>query len=65
MWAEPSDASRFERIDSGHPGVDLDRREFHIRNEGGPTNKRNPDDGLSNKRHQMSEKRYDAAGSPY
>jgi len=63
----PDAAFRFERIDRGHPGVDLDRREeFHIRNEGGPTNKGNPDGGLSNKRHQMSDKRYDAAGgSPY
>jgi len=57
----------YEVIDRGHPGVDLDRKEeFHIRNEGGPTNKSNPDGLLSNRRHQMSNKRYNAAGGdPY
>ncbi|MBF4606857.1 DUF6188 family protein [Curtobacterium sp. VKM Ac-1393] len=42
------------------------KEEFHIRSEGGPTNKSNPDGLLSNRRHQMSDKRYNAVGGdPY
>lgn len=65
--AHPDALFDYEVIDRGHPGVDLDRKEeFHIRNEGGPTNKSNPDGLLSNRRHQMSNKRYIAAGGdPY
>lgn len=40
--------------------------EAHIRRGGGPTNKRNPDGGLANRRHQMNDKRYrDAGGDPW
>lgn len=63
----PDSLFEFEQIDRCQPGVELDRlEEFHIRNEGGPTNKGNPDGGLSNMRHQRSDVRYnDAGGSPY
>jgi hypothetical protein len=36
--------------------------EFFIRGHGGPTTKRNPSGALANKRHQMSESRYQDAG---
>lgn len=42
------------------------KEELHIRNEGGPTNKSNPEGLLSNRRHHVSDKRHNSAGGdPY
>ena len=49
----------FQVVGREEPGVALDRlEEYHIRLNGGPTNKSNPYGGLENKRHQMNDKRY-------
>ncbi|WP_455130252.1 DUF6531 domain-containing protein [Propionibacterium acidifaciens] len=64
----PNSSFDFSPIEEGiEPGTELDRyEEYWIRRLGGPTNKSNPNGGLSNKRHQMSEERYqDAGGNPY
>ncbi|MCQ2001005.1 DUF6531 domain-containing protein [Arthrobacter zhaoxinii] len=59
----PGITFEFDELDRAEPGIELDRlEEFYIREWGGPTNKANPDGGLSNKRHQMSDKRYQEAG---
>jgi hypothetical protein len=61
--ANPFADFEFELIGSAEPGTPLDRLvEYVIRQEGGPTNKSNPEDGLANARHQMSDPRYQAAG---
>jgi len=39
--------------------------QHHITERGGPTNRRNPDGGLANKRNQMNEKRYQEALKRY
>lgn len=53
----------FDVLGRAEPGVPLDRLEERwIRELGGPTNKSNPDGLLANKRHQMSDQRYEAAG---
>ena len=59
----PETTFRFRELCRIEPGVELDRlEEYYIREMGGPTNKGNPDGLLSNKRHQMSDRRYAAAG---
>ncbi|KTR42106.1 hypothetical protein NS263_02705 [Curtobacterium oceanosedimentum] len=65
--ANPDAIYEYRVIDRGTPGQHLDRlEEYHIRRLGGPTNKGNPDGLLENKRHQMREARYQAAGGdPY
>lgn len=56
----------YEILGRAEPGTELDRlEEFNIRREGGPTNGRNPEGGLANKRHQMSQSRYQDAGGDY
>lgn len=61
--ANPDAEYEFTYLDRGYPGAHLDRlEEFYIRMYGGPTNKSNPDGGLSNKRHQMNQQRYENAG---
>jgi RHS repeat-associated protein len=48
----------FEEIDRGTPGKDLDQKEQnHIDAGGGPTNKSNPNGGLSNKKNVISKKK--------
>jgi len=45
---------------------ELDRmEEYYIRQGGGPTNLGNPNGGLANLRHQMSDSRYWAAGGDF
>ncbi len=61
--ANPFADFQFEQIGSAQPGTPLDRlEEYFIRQEGGPTNLSNPEGGLANARHQMSDPRYQAAG---
>ncbi|GGF42677.1 hypothetical protein GCM10011519_15710 [Marmoricola endophyticus] len=61
--AHPDADFEFEVVGRANPGRELDRmEEFFIRREGGPTNLGNPDGGLANLRHQMSETRYQDAG---
>ncbi len=43
-------------------GVGYFLEEDHIRRLGGPRTRRNPGAALANRRHQMSDKRYRAAG---
>lgn len=61
---ENSDADfEFEIIGRGQPGGQLSRiEEFFIRQGGGPTNKGNPNGGLANMRHHMSDARYLLSG---
>ena len=48
----PDSDFEFEILDEGAPGKDLDMKEqFHIDQRGGPTNKSNPNGGLSNKKN--------------
>ena len=62
----PNALFEFDELGRAHPGTELDRlEEYHIRQLGGPTNKSNPDGLLANKRHQMSDARYEAAGGDY
>ncbi len=65
--ANPDADFTYSELGRAEPGPDLDRlEEYHIREGGGPTNKGNPDGGLANRRHQMSDQRYEAAGgSPW
>jgi RHS repeat-associated protein len=61
--ANPSADFEFAELGRARPGRALDvLEEDFIRQGGGPTNKSNPNGGLSNKRHQMSDERYQAAG---
>jgi len=62
--ANPEADFEFEVIGRANPGTELDRmEEYYIRQGGGPTNLGNPNGGLSNLRHQMSDSRYgDARG---
>ena len=53
----------FDIIGRAERGLELERlEEYWIGELGGPTNKGNPDGLLSNKRHQMSDGRYENAG---
>lgn len=53
----------YDILGRAEPGTALDRlEEFFIRQHGGPTTKRNPGGSLANKRHQMSDSRYQQAG---
>ncbi len=62
----PNALFEFDVLGRAKPGPQLDRlEEFHIRQLGGPTNKSNPNGLLANKRHQMSDARYKAAGGDY
>lgn len=62
----PFDAFDYEILGRSSPGSQLDRlEEFFIRQGGGPTTRRNPGGGLANRRHQMRDERYDAAGGGY
>jgi hypothetical protein len=61
--AHPNADFEFSELGRAKPGQALDvLEEDFIRKGGGPTNKSNPNGGLSNLRHQMSEERYRAAG---
>ena len=61
--ANPDADFEFEIIGRANPGTELDRmEEFFIRQGGGPTNVGNPNGGLANRRHQMSDPRYWGAG---
>lgn len=61
--AHPDADFEFEIIGRAKPGTQLDRmEEFYIREGGGPINLSNPNGGLANMRHQMSDPRYLAAG---
>ena len=61
--ANPDADFEFEIIGRANPGTELDRmEEFFIRQGGGPTNLGNPNGGLANLRHQMSDPRYWGAG---
>jgi len=61
--ANPDSDFEFEIIGRANPGAQLDRlEEFFIRQGGGPTNRRNPNGGLANLRHQMGDPRYLGAG---
>jgi hypothetical protein len=61
--ANPDADFDFEIIGRANPGTELDRmEEFFIRGGGGPTNLGNPNGGLSNLGHQMSDSRYSGAG---
>lgn len=52
----------YEVVDTGKPGTDLNvKEETHIRQGGGPNNK-STNGSLENKRHQMSDENYKAAG---
>ena len=56
----------YDILGRAKPGTELDRlEEFFIRRHGGPTTKRNPNSPLANKRHQMSESRYEEAGGDF
>lgn len=63
----PNSRFDFDELEESLPADQLDRyEEYYIRLNGGPTNNSNPNGGLSNARHQMSDQRYDAAGGdPY
>ena len=51
---------KYEKIDTGKPGKDLNvKEETHIRKNGGPENKGGK---LENKRYQMNDKNFKAAG---
>jgi hypothetical protein len=64
--ANPDADFEFEIIGRANPGTELDRlEEYYIRQGGGPTNLRNPNGGLGNWRHQMSDSRYADAGGDY
>jgi hypothetical protein len=53
----------FSILGRAKPGAELDRlEEFFIRGMGGPTTRRNPSGVLANRRHQMSDRRYQRAG---
>lgn len=61
--ANPNADYEFRELGRAEPGKALAvLEEDYIRELGGPSNKSNPDGGLSNRRHQMSEKRYREAG---
>jgi hypothetical protein len=61
--ANPGADFEFEIIGRANPRTELDRlEEFYIRRGGGPTNLSNPNGGLANWRHQMSDSRYWDAG---
>jgi RHS repeat-associated protein len=61
--ANPDADFEFEIIGRARPGSELDRlEEYYIRQGGGPTNLSNPNGGLANWRHQMSDERYRSAG---
>lgn len=56
----------YRELGRAAPGRDLDRlEEYYIRQFGGPTNKSNPFGELANRRHQMSDPRYQAAGGDF
>jgi len=62
----PFDAFDYEIVGRSNPGSQLDRlEEFFIRQGGGPTTRRNPAGGLANRRHQMRDERYEAAGGGF
>ncbi len=65
--ANPDADFEFEILGRAEPGGQLDRmEEFFIRRGGGSTNLSNPDGGLANLRHQMSDLRYlKAGGDPW
>jgi RHS repeat-associated protein len=65
--AKAHPGSDFEYVILGRPKKgELDRaEEYAIRKLGGPTTKRRPHGRLSNKRHQMNERRYRRAGGDY
>lgn len=64
--ANPNADFEFEIIGRANPGTELDRlEEYYIRQGGGPTNLSNPNGGLGNWRHQMSDSRYSDAGGDY
>lgn len=61
--AYPDSDFEFEVLGRAEPGTDLNRlEEDWIRAGGGPTNRSHLDGGLSNRRHQMSDANYAAAG---
>lgn len=62
----PFNAFDYEILGRSNPGSQLERlEEFFIRQGGGPTTRRNPAGGLANRRHQMREERYQAAGGGF
>jgi hypothetical protein len=59
----PNSFFKFKELERVAPGTSLDvAEESWIRQLGGPTNKSNPGGLLSNKRFQMNDVRYRAAG---
>lgn len=59
----PSAEFRYEIVDRGKPGTQLAKKEEDwIRSTGTPTTKKNPNGTLANKRHEMNDRRYRAAG---
>lgn len=64
--ANPEADFEFEVLGRADPGPQLDRlEEYYIRQRGGPTSLSNPNGGLANLRHQMSESRYLDAGGDW
>lgn len=54
----PDSDFEFQQIDRGKPGKDLNSKEQkHIDAGGGPTNKSNPNGGLSNKKNVIRKKK--------
>ncbi len=61
--ANPDADFDFKIIDRGQPGTALRRlEEYWIRREGGPTNFGNPNGGLANRRHEMSDSNFWGTG---
>jgi RHS repeat-associated protein len=59
----PASSFQFSELGRADPGQDLNvAEEDWIRAGGGPTNKSNPEGGLSNARHQMNDADYRSAG---
>jgi len=55
--ANPDAKYKFEQIDRGKPGKDLNQKEQkHLDKMGGPTNKSNPNGGTSNKKNVIKKK---------
>lgn len=61
--ANPDAVFRYDELGRARPGTQLDRREeSYIRQGGGPTNRGNPNGGLANRRHKMSDQRHWGVG---